>query len=82
LLKELYDVQLMVLRRLLGVNNRSMIAPLFSELGLIPLPYRRVVMVLRYLQKQLNPKSQYVGLGIDTCRVMRAQSQRCWLTDL
>ncbi|KAF9005875.1 hypothetical protein BDZ89DRAFT_966175, partial [Hymenopellis radicata] len=40
LLKELYDVQLMVLRRLLGVNNRSMIAPLFTELGLIPLPYR------------------------------------------
>ncbi|KAJ6541993.1 hypothetical protein DFH09DRAFT_1393210 [Mycena vulgaris] len=48
-LKELSDVQHEFIRRLLGVNSRSVLAILHTETGVIPLPYRRAILALGYL---------------------------------
>ncbi|KAJ7143116.1 hypothetical protein C8R43DRAFT_823347, partial [Mycena crocata] len=48
-LGELTDVQHSYLRRLLRVHDHSMLAPLFTETGVIPLTYRRPMLVLGYL---------------------------------
>jgi hypothetical protein len=49
-LKELCDVQHKFLHRLLGVNASSPLAPLFTELGILPLRFRRVILALRFLK--------------------------------
>ncbi|KAJ7022997.1 hypothetical protein C8F04DRAFT_932021, partial [Mycena alexandri] len=43
----LEKVQTAFLRRLLGLGAYSMRAPLFTELGLIPVSYRRIILALR-----------------------------------
>ncbi|KAJ7464409.1 hypothetical protein FB451DRAFT_1489651, partial [Mycena latifolia] len=48
-LAHLEKVQNAFLRRLLGLGPYSMRAPLFTELGLISLRYRRLISALRYL---------------------------------
>ncbi|KAJ7165504.1 hypothetical protein C8R43DRAFT_816490, partial [Mycena crocata] len=45
----LEKIQTAFLCRLLGVGAYSMRAPLFTELGLVPLRYRRLIIALRYL---------------------------------
>ncbi|KAJ7440678.1 hypothetical protein FB451DRAFT_1415048 [Mycena latifolia] len=45
----LEKVQNAFLRRLLGLGAYSMRAPLFTELGLVPLRYRRLISAIRYL---------------------------------
>jgi hypothetical protein len=42
-------IQHRFLRRLLGVHPRSLLAPLFTETGAIPIRYRRVLLALRAL---------------------------------
>ncbi|CCM06446.1 uncharacterized protein FIBRA_08710 [Fibroporia radiculosa] len=46
---ELLAVQTSFLRRMLGLNTRSMLVVLYSETGLWSLKYRRVALGLRYL---------------------------------
>ncbi|KAK6974192.1 hypothetical protein R3P38DRAFT_2399045, partial [Favolaschia claudopus] len=45
----LNGINLVILRRILGVGKRSGIAQLYSELGIYPLRVRRVLLALRYL---------------------------------
>jgi hypothetical protein len=49
-LKPLDDVQVEFIRRILGVNKRSLIAPLFTETGLVPLRFSRVILALTHLR--------------------------------
>ncbi|KAF8869305.1 hypothetical protein BD779DRAFT_1457832, partial [Infundibulicybe gibba] len=49
-LKGLEDVQEAFLRRLLGLNKRAMLAPLYTETSVVPLRFRRLNLALRYLQ--------------------------------
>ncbi|KAJ7724995.1 hypothetical protein DFH07DRAFT_1003465, partial [Mycena maculata] len=53
-LAHLEKVQNAFLRRLLGLGAYSMRAPLFTELGLVPLCYRRLILALRYLGYLVN----------------------------
>ncbi|KAJ7156263.1 hypothetical protein C8R46DRAFT_910115, partial [Mycena filopes] len=46
-LKMLEKVQLMFLRRMLGLGSRSMRAVLFSETGIWPIKYRRIYLALK-----------------------------------
>ena len=43
---ELDEVQLTTLRRILRAGNNSMIDPLFSETGILPIRYRRAQLAL------------------------------------
>ncbi|KAJ3862383.1 hypothetical protein EV359DRAFT_15955, partial [Lentinula novae-zelandiae] len=49
LLSMLEQVQLLFLRRTLGLSRRSMVAPLFTETGLMLIRTRRVILALRCL---------------------------------
>ncbi|KAJ7362282.1 hypothetical protein DFH08DRAFT_1024263 [Mycena albidolilacea] len=65
---KLEDVQNEYLRRLLGLNRRSVIAILFSETGIIPLRYSLQVTIPRY-RLSITPDITRDGLP-------------CWLSDL
>jgi hypothetical protein len=63
LLGELKDVQHMFLRRLLGLNCRSLVDVLFTEAGVMPIQYRRVKLALKYLIYLLQlPPNRLAGL--------------------
>ncbi|KAJ7714024.1 hypothetical protein DFH07DRAFT_934684 [Mycena maculata] len=53
-LAHLEKVQHAFLCHLLGLGAYSMCAPLFTELGLVPLCYRRLILALRYLGYLIN----------------------------
>ena len=47
-------MQMLFLRRLLGLHSRSMRAVLFTETGIVPIRYHDVILVLQYLQHLLS----------------------------
>lgn len=54
LIKNHLDIQHTFLRRLLGINSRSMLAILFTETGLMPIRIRRLLLALSRLQYMLR----------------------------
>jgi hypothetical protein len=74
MLAELEKVQLSYLRRLLGLGTHAIRAPLFTELGLIPLRYRRLIIALRYLR-------YLVGLAHDHYAWLALQDSYCLFLD-
>ena len=50
LLDDYLDIQHLFLRRLLGINSRSMLAVLFTETGLVPIRIRRLLLALARLR--------------------------------
>ncbi|KAJ6563636.1 hypothetical protein DFH09DRAFT_1035242 [Mycena vulgaris] len=65
LVQEHLEAQHLFLRRLLGINSRSMLAVLFTETGLMPIRIRRLLLALGRLHYM-------VSLGDDSDRVVRA----------
>ncbi|KAJ7167411.1 hypothetical protein C8R43DRAFT_174350 [Mycena crocata] len=73
------------LRRLLGLNRRSMLAVLFTETGMMPIRYRRALLALRYAQG-------FAAIPADVEDIPRAsfreslriagQGHSCWASDL
>jgi hypothetical protein len=47
--KQLCKVQVSFIRQMLNLHRRSMIAPLFTETGIMPLRVRRLLLVLSHL---------------------------------
>ncbi|KAJ7613347.1 hypothetical protein DFH06DRAFT_1014941 [Mycena polygramma] len=62
LVEEFVDVQHLFLRRLLGINSRSMVAVLFTETGLMPIRPRRLLLALS--------RARYM-LGVSEDRTVR-----------
>ncbi|KAJ6518793.1 hypothetical protein C8R45DRAFT_801093, partial [Mycena sanguinolenta] len=78
-LKELADVQHQFLRRLLGVHDHSILFPLFTETGVIPVVTRTIGYLIYLLALPQNhlARAAYLdsqALAIDGCP--------CWITDL
>ncbi|KAJ6495470.1 hypothetical protein C8R45DRAFT_824268, partial [Mycena sanguinolenta] len=83
LLKPLEDVQTEFLRRILGVNKRSMIAPLFTETGLIPLRFRRVILALTYLKYLVAVgDDRYVKAAACDSVLLSESGKASWAMDL
>ncbi|EJD35417.1 hypothetical protein AURDEDRAFT_25589, partial [Auricularia subglabra TFB-10046 SS5] len=83
LLEELYQVQKAFLRRILGVHKRSMLAPLHTETGVVPLRYRRLELALRYLEYLgQRPTSTYACAAFIESRRLMQLGARSWLADL
>ncbi|TEB22232.1 hypothetical protein FA13DRAFT_1568873, partial [Coprinellus micaceus] len=53
-LRLLEEAQLFFLRRLLGLNSRSPMAPLFTETGIMPIRHRRLILALQFAQYALR----------------------------
>ncbi|THV03490.1 hypothetical protein K435DRAFT_747737 [Dendrothele bispora CBS 962.96] len=83
LVGELEDVQHMFLRRLLGVNNHSILAILFSETGLLPVRYRRLQLALGYLKYLIQlPLHQYASAAFHHSCSLYNNRASCWIGDI
>ncbi|KAJ3855988.1 hypothetical protein EV368DRAFT_8559, partial [Lentinula lateritia] len=83
LIQILEDVQLRFLRRMLNLSNNSVITPLFTESGIMPIRTRRASLALRYLKYLIAlPPSHYAFLALWENNNLRRTSSPCWLSDL
>ncbi|KZP22953.1 hypothetical protein FIBSPDRAFT_696257, partial [Athelia psychrophila] len=83
LLAPLQKVQHTFLQRLIGLNPKAMRAFCFSETGVLPLAYRRIILAARYLQYVLSrPADHLVACALRECELMYSQCAPNWLGDL
>ncbi|KZP11407.1 hypothetical protein FIBSPDRAFT_756733 [Athelia psychrophila] len=83
LLAPLQKIQHTYLQRLIGLNPRAMRAFLFSETGILPLAYRRVILALKYLRYILSlPASHLAACAWRECLELFYVGKACWLGDL
>ncbi|KIK64615.1 hypothetical protein GYMLUDRAFT_131321, partial [Collybiopsis luxurians FD-317 M1] len=62
----LQNVQLSFFRRLLGLSKTSITAAVFSETGIMPLSFRRLMLALRFLGYCLGrPSDSYVRAALN-----------------
>jgi hypothetical protein len=79
----LEDVQKAYLRRTLGLGQYSMLAPLFTEMGLVPLRYRRLTIALRYLKYLVGlPMTHYARLALEDSFKLYSQDKPGYWMDL
>ncbi|KAJ3724633.1 hypothetical protein C8R42DRAFT_457443 [Lentinula raphanica] len=79
----LEDAQHLILRRMLGLSHNSVLAPLFTETGIMPIRYRRIILALRYLIYVLAlPPDHYAHLSLRESSRLREAGERSWLSDL
>jgi hypothetical protein len=80
---KLTAVQHLYIRHLLQVGNRSVIATLFSETGLLPLRFRRVILAVAYLIYLLQlPHHHYAHLALQESKSLLRNGFPCWIADL
>lgn len=79
----LFNVEHYVLRRLLGLNPRSMIAPLYTELGGTPVRYHRAILLLRYLDHALHlPPTHLVYAALCDSLMLYSEGHPCYIGDI
>ncbi|THU96601.1 hypothetical protein K435DRAFT_664158, partial [Dendrothele bispora CBS 962.96] len=80
-LRALEKVQL---RRLLCLSSHSIKAVLFTELGLLPIHYRRLILCLRFLAHLgvTLPAHKYARMAIEANISLVRDGIPCWLQDL
>lgn len=79
----LQDVQHTFLRRVLRINGRSMLAPLFTETSVAPLQYRRVQLAIRYLGYLISlPESHLARRALSDSCSLNDQGSPGWVMDL
>ncbi|KAF7356855.1 Reverse transcriptase domain-containing protein [Mycena venus] len=83
LLDELMEVQHLFLRRLLGLNSRSMLAVLFTETGQMPIRIRRLLLTLGRLQYMVKLDDRRVVRSalLDSIALLR-EGKQGWASDL
>ncbi len=82
-LAELERVQKNFIRRLLGIAKHSPVAMLFSETGMWPVRYRRLVLALRYWQYALSlPNDHFLSYALADAVSLAVNGKSSWMTDL
>ncbi|PBK70886.1 hypothetical protein ARMSODRAFT_955610 [Armillaria solidipes] len=86
LLTQLERIQKLFIRRLLGVTNHSPVALLFSETGMWPVKYRRIILALRYWQYALSlPDDHFLSIAMAeslTLALYTRAKKSSWISDL
>lgn len=83
LLDPLKAVQISFLSRLLGVSSSRFNAPLFTETGLLPVDFRRVVLTLRYLIYLLELDDDHLAAcALRDSRALHEGGYSSWVSDL
>ncbi|PBK62909.1 hypothetical protein ARMSODRAFT_963750 [Armillaria solidipes] len=83
LLTQLERIQKLFIRRLLGVANRSPVALLFSETGMWPVKYRRIILALRYWQYALSlPDDHFLSIAMAESLTLARAKKSSWISDL
>ncbi|THU92051.1 hypothetical protein K435DRAFT_570090, partial [Dendrothele bispora CBS 962.96] len=81
-LEKLSKVQRRFFRRLLCVSSHSIKAPLYTELGLLPIQYRRIVPSLRYLAYLIAcPQHSLAHHTLNANLMLIHRRKLCWLQD-
>ncbi|KAJ7157725.1 hypothetical protein C8R46DRAFT_1195605 [Mycena filopes] len=83
LIKDHIDVQHLFLRRLLGLNPRSMLAVLFTETGQMPIRIRRLLLALGRLKYMVGvgPNRVVYDALMDSIALLR-EGKSGWASDL
>ncbi|KAF5374622.1 hypothetical protein D9615_008976 [Tricholomella constricta] len=86
-LNELEKVQRTFIRRLLHLSARSLLHPLYTETGLMPIKYRRIILAVGYLNSifRLAPNClPYLALmdSINLAQTHPGDRQPSWVKDL
>lgn len=82
-LKLLEKVQVMFLRRMLGLGSRSNVAVLFSETGLWPIKYRRIHLALVRLQYMIElPHNRPAWNAFQDSLTLAREHKVSWMNDL
>lgn len=83
LLALLQKIQHTFIRCLIGLNPRAMRAVLFSETGILPLAYRRILLALRYLLYVCAlPSNHLAHCALRECQALHRENRPSWLGDL
>ncbi|EJD43853.1 hypothetical protein AURDEDRAFT_65998 [Auricularia subglabra TFB-10046 SS5] len=79
----LEEVQILFLRRVMGLGSRSCVAPLFSETGIWPIRARRADMAIRYLEYcRARPDYAIVACALQDSIALDALGCESWFSDL
>ncbi|KAJ6450210.1 hypothetical protein C8R47DRAFT_998968 [Mycena vitilis] len=82
-LAHLEKVQTGFLRRLLGLGPYSIRAPLFTELGLVPIRYRRLILAIRYLGYLISlPPAHYARAALEDSFLLFCEGKQGYWMDL
>lgn len=83
LLKHLETVQISFLRRVLRLNRRSLIHVLFSEMGIMPIRYRRLELALKWVKGLIALPKHHLAYSawVDALEVART-GQSSYVGDL
>jgi hypothetical protein len=83
LLDLLAAVQISFWRRILGVNGHSVIVALFSETSVFPLQFRRLLVVITFLEYGLHqPTDTYVYNAMMDSITLAGNARQSWTMDL
>ncbi|PBK81557.1 hypothetical protein ARMGADRAFT_885660, partial [Armillaria gallica] len=70
-------------RRLLGIAKHSLVAMLFSETGMWPVKYRRLMLALRYWQYALSlPNDHFLAYAVKDATELGMIAKPSWISDL
>jgi exonuclease III len=82
-LSKLERIQHYFVRRLLGLPTNSLLVALFTETGLLPLKFRRLLVALNYLKYLVNlPLSRLARKALEDSITLDRCSKRSWVRDL
>ncbi|KAF5387244.1 hypothetical protein D9757_006858 [Collybiopsis confluens] len=81
--RPIYDIQLSFFRRLLGLSKTSITAAVFSETGIMPLSFRRLILAMRFLAYCLSrPSDSYVRSALNDSINLHVTGFKSWFGDL
>lgn len=75
-LKQLSQVQIRFIRNMLNLHPRSMIAPLFTGTGIIPLRVRRLLVLTHLVHGLGLVKKHYARAALDSSIELSAQGKK------
>ncbi|KAJ7081804.1 hypothetical protein B0H15DRAFT_994332 [Mycena belliarum] len=80
---QLCDVQISFIRQILNLHGRSMLIPLYTETGIVPLRVRRFVLALGYLQYLLILlPTHFARAAVNSSIKLAAAGKKSWAKDL
>ncbi|GLB35658.1 hypothetical protein LshimejAT787_0212230 [Lyophyllum shimeji] len=80
---KLCDVQVSFIRQMLNLHKRSMLAPLYTETGIMPLRVRRLLLTLRFLQYVLSlDPERYAHIAFRSSVELASRGKKSWAGDL
>jgi hypothetical protein len=81
--KQLCEVQISFIRQMLNLHGRSMIIPLYTETGIVPLRVRRFILALGYLQHLLELlPTHFARAALNNSIKLAAMGKKSWAKDL